>query len=286
MNEDTDTTGQVIIEENKLAQLCPEWVKISEIPHPALVPGFISRRECLPDGSIDPNTPSVTTQMILLQASNLSPSLAGVVGSIPSGLMCESIHRRQVKEAKEEGKDYQNEGFVITHPPSHYMRASDPMLIPSNLNTTSAVNNPMANNAVAIANQTASELAAMNLLYGGVRGRAYLDSLKSFIDSVDVQSGSKVEKLLKEKLVNSEGACGFKILNLISEPVASDFEIDWNASLIDQNHQICRLLKDKTLEESKRKVLIERLQNNLKELMKECPEEIRTEKFKGVNIVL
>lgn len=285
MNESSDTTGQVIIEENKLPQLCPEWVKISEIPHPALVPGFISRRECLPDGSIDPNTLSVTTQMTLLQASNLSPSLAGVVGNIPSGLMCESIHRRQVKEAKE-GGEHQNEGFVITHPPGHYMRASDPMLMPSVLTTISAANNPMANNAVAMANQTASELAAMNLLYGGVRGRAYLDSLKSFIDSVDIKSGSKIEELLKDKLMKSEGACGFKILNLIGEPVANDFEIDSNASLIDQNHQICRLLNDKTLEESKRTGFMERLQNNLKELMKECPEEIRTEKFKGINLVL
>ena len=283
MNE-SDSIGQVIIEENKLPQSCPDWVKISEISHPALVPGFISRRECLPDGSIDPNTPSVTTQITLLQASNLSPSLASVVGNIPSVLMCESIHKRQVKEAKD-GDKVLKEGFLITHPPTHYMRASDPMLMPSVLAAANITNNAISNNAVVMANKTASELAAMNLLYGGVRGKAYLDSLKSFIDSADVKTGSKIEELLRDKLMKIEGACGYKILNLLPE-AQTNFEIDSSASLIDQNHQICRILSDKTLEPSKRTVLIENLHNNLNELIKSCPEEIKSEKFKGVNIPL
>lgn len=285
MNEN-DYTGQVIIEENKLPQTCPDWVKISEIAHPALVPGFISRRECLPDGSIDPNTPSVSTQMTLLKASALSPSLASVVGNIPSSLMCESIHRRQIKEAKEEeGSQVFNEGFVITHPPTHYMRVSDPMLMPTVVSATSTLNGPITNTAIAMANQTASELAAMNLLYGGVRGKAYLDSLKSFIDSVNVKGGSKIEELLKDRLLKSEGACGFKILNLKAEP-QTEIEIDSSAPLIDQNHQIYRILNEKSLEISKRTVLVERLHNNLKELMKDCPEEIKSEKLKGVDCLL
>ena len=216
--------------------------------------------------------------MALLQASNLSPSLVSVVGNIPSGMVCESIHRKQVKEAQEGGGggDEETGGFVITHPPAHYMRASDPMLMPSVLNSTGASNNFMSNNAVAMANQTASELAAMNLLYGGVRGRAYLDSLKSFIDTVDVKDGSKVDGLLKEKLAKSEGACGFKIFNFATE-LQGDHEIDLSASLIDQNHQICRILNDKSLDPLKRTSLLERLRENLRELMKKCPEEVKSE---------
>ena len=284
MNE-SDSTTQIIIEENKLPQNCPDWIKITEIAHPALVPGFISRRECLPDGSIDPNTSSVSTQITLLQASNLSPSLASVVGNIPSGLMCESIHKRQVKEAKEKIEGV--EGFVITNVPAHYMRSSDPLLMPSVLATTASTtgsDNVLVNNAVAMANQTASELAAMNILYGGVRGKAYLDSLKSFVECAEVREGSKIEYLLKDKLMKNEAACGFKIFNLNPENIIDNDDIDETASLIDQNHKICQILNNKSLDEVKRTLLMERFQNNLRELMKDCPEEIKAEKFKGVSM--
>lgn len=279
MNESYPMT-QVIIEENKLPQSCPDWVKITEIPHPALVPGFISRRECLPDGSIDPNTPSVSTQITLLQASNLSPSLASVVTNIPSGLMCESIHKRNIKEVREEeeGISVLKEGFVITHPPAHFKRASD--------STSTVTAGNTANDAIALANKTASELTAMNILYGGVRGKAYLDSLKSFVnDAVEVQKGSRIEALLRDKLSKTESACGYKIFNSEADPV-EDYKIDANAPIIEQNHQICRLLNNKSLEESRRSGLKEKLRDNLRELMKECPEEIKAEKFKGVSTLI
>ena len=250
------------------SQSCPDWIKITEIPHPALVPGFISRRECLPDGSLDPNTPSVPSQMILLQASTLSPSLSGVISNIPSGLMCESIHKKVLKDAKEtiEG------GFVITLPPSHYARISEE-------STVSA-------NTMAMANQTASELATLNILYGGVKGKAYLDSLKSFIDGFDAQEGSRVEFLLRNKLEKAEGVCGFKILNPPTEFVELESEtIEASNSLIRQNHQICKLLNT-PLDPNQRKDLLERLRTNLDELVRECPEEIKMDKFKGVNIVI
>ena len=248
-------------------QACPDWIKVTEIPHPAMVPGFISRRECLPDGSLDPNTPSVTTQMTLLQASTLSPSLTGVISNIPSGLMCESIHKKVLKDS---AKDPSEEAavFVITHPPSHYSRTSN-----SDESTTTATS------AMAMANQTATELATLNILYGGVKGKAYLDSLKSFTEGVAARKGCQVEALLKKKLEMAEGVCGFKVLNPPTDYTLDNDNVD--TTLINENHRICKLLNT-PLDPEQRKELLEKLKSNLDELMKECPEEIKSEKFKGV----
>lgn len=254
-----------------ISQSCPEWIKVTEIPHPAMVPGFISRRECLPDGSLDPNTPSVPTQMTLLQASSLSPSLASVISNIPSGLMCESIHRKVLKDAKEVSES----GFVITHPPAHYSRISDESVGSAN--------------TMAMASQTASELATLNILYGGVKGKAYLDSLKLFTEGIGAEPGSQVESLSRRKLESVEGACGFKVFNPptfaadVEMIGASDDSSDESSSLIRQNHQICKLLNT-PLDPDHRTEMLEQLKNNLSELMKTCPEEIKSEKFKGVFI--
>lgn len=270
-----------------LNQSCPSWIKISEIPHPAMVPGFISRRECLPDGSIDPNTPSLSTQMTLLQASTLSPSLSSVLGNIPSGLMCESIHKKVFKDVKESLEFDCNE-FVITHPPGHYSRTLDDSSISSM-------------NSMTMANQTASELATMNILYGGVKGKAYLDSLKTFIDGVHPKADSQINLLMRKKLEKAESVCGFKVFNppndlnnseikKISDSFTFSPSIDDHPTttspshfLLLQNHQICKLLNT-SLSPDQRQDLLEKLNNNLMELMRECPEEVKKDKFKGVKI--
>lgn len=266
MNEEVIDDTTVPLEGNKFPQQVPDWVKITEIPHPALVPGFISRRECLPDGSLDPNTPSVTTQMSLLQASNLSPSLSSLISNIPSGLMCESIHKKNMRDVKEE--DELKEGFILTHAPSHYQRAAE-------------------GNSINAATQTTSELAAINILYGGVRGKAYLNSLKSFVETAEVSKGSKIEGLLRGKLENAEAVCGFKIFKF-KDAVSDDIELIIqnirSLPLIDQNHELCRLLNTEPLDESHRTLLLSKLRSNLEELMRECPEEVKRDKFRGVSM--
>lgn len=278
----TDTSLPIEEDTNKLPQTCPSWVKITEIPHPALVPGFISRRECLPDGSFDPNTPSVPLQMSLLQSSGLSPSLVSVISNIPSGLMCESIYKKNLREAKEEGDD--GEGFLVTLPPSHYKRTADPLLLPSNLNPlNSNVSNSGA--SVALANQTASELAALNILYGGVKGKAYLDSLRSFSEGVSAAEGSKIEGLLREKVEKSESVCGFKVFGYRGhQELDLELENIFSLPILEQNNQILHLLNMPTLKEETRRQLLDKLKENLIGLVKECPEEIKSEKFKGVTV--
>lgn len=263
--------------DNKLPQNCPDWVKISEIPHPALVPGFISRRECLPDGSFEPNTPSVSLQLSLLHSSGLSPSLVSVISNIPSGLMCESIHKKNLRS------DDSREGFVITHSPTHYKSTSDPLLMPS---SSSSSNTTASSNAVALANQTATELTALNILYGGVKGKAYLDSLKEFTNGIEVVKGTRIDELLRDKLNKSESVCGFKIFQYKNKDNGTmiNSELDSSQSLIDQNAQLLLLLNDRTIKAEAREDFLKKLRSNLIELMKECPEYVKNEKFKGVEI--
>lgn len=302
---------------DKIVQTCPNWVKITEIPHPALVPGFISRRECLPDGSIDPNTLSISTQMNLLQASSLSPTLAGVIGNVPSGMICESIFKRNLRDARRDEIDALKlrQGYSLSHSPDHYRRTSDPALI--NYTTTTAT-----------VNQTSSELSAINILYGGVRGKAYLDSVKSFTEGIEgLKPGSTVETILKDKLERIESGCGFKIFNtqknimnskqihdvliaaqeiIDSMPISDSNEFVGTKFIIDQNHVILQLLnrfrsiemfdfeKDTTSENLNseaieaitilRKSLLDRLRGNLAKLVNECPEQVKKEKFRGINI--
>jgi hypothetical protein len=267
----------------KTPQNCPDWIKITEISHPALVPSFIGRRECLPDGSIDPNTVSISTQMSLLGSSSLSPSLASVIGNIPSSLMCESIHRRNLKESKDSEVDITRlkKGFTINLPPSHYKRTIDPITIPSASSAGSAA-------------QTAAELSSLNILYGGVRGKAYLNSLNSFVSSCEVEKGSQVEKILKEKLDNAESVCGYKIFNIFptdeddgntdlmmngSESSPTDILLEENAKLLKQLNRPESFASP----ESRQELLIS-LKANLSELMRNCPQEIREECFKGVDV--
>lgn len=310
--EEHENVNSPIVNE-KIIQTCPNWVKITEIPHPALVPSFISRRECLPDGSIDPNTQSVSTQINLLCASSLSPSLAGVIGNIPSGMMCEAIYKNNLREVR--GEEIEalklKEGYSLSHSPEHYKRTSDPNLINFN-NTTTTVN------------QTTSELSSINILYGGVRGKAYLDSLKTFTQGIDgLKRGSEVENILMERVGKIEAGCGFKIFNiyeineiqkkcnleLYNEFMISAHEIinsttsDFNSEdsfkiIIDQNNCIIKLLNTCQLfqaiatenseflstDSSLRKSLLERLKGNLAKLVERCPEEIKKEKFRGVNV--
>ena len=297
----------------KIIQKCPNWVKITEIPHPALVPGFISRRECLPDGSIDPNTQSVSTQINLLCASSLSPSLAGVVGNIPSGMMCEAIYKNNLREVR--GDEIEalelKEGYSLSHSLEHYKRTSDPNLINFNNTTTATVN------------QTTSELSSINILYGGVRGKAYLDSLKTFTQGIDgLKPGSAVENILMERVGKIEAGCGFKIFNIyeineiqkkcnleiynefmtsaqeiINSSIISDpLSEDSLKIIIDQNNRIIKLLNTcqlfqttensefLSIDSSLRKSLLERLKGNLAKLVERCPEEIKKEKFRGVNV--
>lgn len=259
----------------KTPQNCPEWVKISEIPHPALVPNFISRRECLPDGSFDPNTPSVSLQMSLLGASNLSPSLVSVISSIPSGLMCESIHEKNLREAKNQQTEI--EGFLLTNPPSHYKRTADPLMMPSSNSVTSNNNT----NALAMANQTATELTAMNILYGGVKGKAYLDSLKSYSEGLSLVKDGKIDALMREKVEKCESVCGVSLFQQHQDK--SDNEMNSSqSSLLDQNIHLFHSLNS-CKNEADRLDLLNRLKSNLIELLRECPEEIKNEKLKGVN---
>ena len=278
LNITTESTSDSLYPENKLPQSCPDWVKVTEIDHPALVPGFISRRECQPDGSFDPNTPSVSLQMSLLHSSGLSPALVSVISNIPSGLMCEYIHKRNLRES------CGGEGFVITHSPNHYRRTGDPLMMPSVFNYAGSASSAAANaNAVEMANKTASELAALNILYGGVKGKAYLDSLKSFTDGIHVAADSKIGELLRNKLMKIESVCGFKVLRYVEEGDVDNSMTE--ESLIDQNTQLLRLLNTcDGLSVEARKEILERLKTNLDELMKTCPEEVKNDRFKGVDI--
>ena len=269
--------------------LYPSWAKCSQIPHPALVPAFISRREGLQDGSIDPSSGSISTQLTLLHASQLSPSLAPIVSNIPAQMMLESIHKRNLQSLRpgeEELKRFR-EPQLFTLPPAHYHRTIDP-------HTSNAASSTTAN-------QTAAELASMNILYGGVKGRVYLDSVKTFLITSEIQSGSEVERIIKDRIESLESVCGQRVLNMI--PDAQKPSVDAEAvqalltspqltktetdAMMAENHQILKWLNEFTgVNQEQREALLLRLRSNLVFLVANVPIEQRSEYFKGVDFNL
>ncbi len=266
--------------------LYPSWVKISQISHPALVPPFISRREGLPDGSIDPSTAPLSIQLGLLQSSSLSPSLASILANVPSQMLLESIHKRNLQAAKSGERELKAlrapQNFSM--PPAHYRRTFDPQ----SSNTVSTTT----------ANQTAAELASINVLYGGVKGKVYLDSLRKFLETSQIQPGSEVDRLIREKIGSLEAVCGKHVLNLTLEaekklvdleavqavlatPPLTKTESD---ALIKENAQILFWLNECSgLEDGLRDALLIRLRSNLVLLVASVPVEQRDEYFTGVD---
>lgn len=267
--------------------LYPSWVKVTEIPHPALVPSFISRREGLPDGSIDPSSPSLSVQLGLLNASTLSPALAPIVTNIPAPMMTESIHKRNLQNTKPEEVEIQRfrEPQVFNLPPAHFRRTMDPQTS----NSSSSVN---------MANQTASELAAINILYGGVKGKVYLDSLKQFLVTGGFAVDSPVGQMIHEKIESFESLLGQRILNL--QPDSQKPPVDLDAvgellaspqlaksasdEMITENHQIiCWLNQYSGLTAELREALLLRLRANLVLLVAAIAPEQRAEYFAGID---
>jgi hypothetical protein len=266
--------------------LYPSWVKISQIPHPALVPSFISRREGLPDGSIDPSTAPLSTQLGLLQSAALSPSLASIISNVPAQMLVESIHRRNMQEAKPGEQELKafRAPQIFSLPPAHYHRTID----------------PQSSNAVssATANQTAAELASINVLYGGVKGKVYLDSLRKFLETSQIRIGSEIERLIREKIESLEAVCGKRVLNLVPEgnkkpadlhaiqtflatPILSKTDVD---AMIKENALIFSWLNECTgIEDGLRDALLIRLRGNLVLLVASVPIEQRDEFFAGVD---
>ena len=266
--------------------LYPSWVKISQIPHPALVPPFISRREGLPDGSIDPASAPLSLQLGLLQSSALSPSLASIVSNIPAQMLIESIHRRNLQAAKPEEQELKafRAPQTFSLPPAHYHRTID----------------PQSSNAVssATANQTAAELASINVLYGGVKGKVYMDSLRRFLESSEIRPGSEIDRLIREKIASLEAVCGKHVLNLVPEaekkpadldaiqamlatPALAKTEVD---VMIRENAQIFSWLNECSgVDEGLRDALLIRLRGNLVLLVASVPVEQRDEYFSGVD---
>lgn len=268
--------------------LYPTWVRVSQIPHPALVPPFISRREGLPDGSIDPTTATLATQLGLLQASQLSPSLAQIVQNIPAQMLTESIHRSNLQAVKAGEQELQafREPLQFSLPPAHYRRTIDPP----------QTSNAAASNAAA--NQTASELAAINVLYGGVRGKVYLDSLRRFLEASKIQPGSEVDRFIREKIRSLEAACGKYVLNLVPDSEKKPADLDAiqallstpqlakgeTEALIRENAQMFSWLNECCgVDDGLREALLVRLRSNLVLLVASVPVELRDEYFKGVD---
>ena len=266
--------------------LYPSWVKVTEIPHPALVPSFISRREGLADGSIDPSSSSMAVQLGLLNASTLSPSLAQIVTNIPATLMTESIHKRNLQNTKADEAEILRfrETQMFNLPPSHYRRTMDPQ----------TSNSSSAN----MANQTASELAALNILYGGVKGKVYLDSLKQFLVTGGFEADSPVARIIHDKIESFESLLGQRILNLQPEaqkpPVNLDAVAELLASpplakgasdeMITENHQIISWLNQFSgLTAELREALLLRLRANLVLLVATIAPEQRAEYFAGID---
>lgn len=290
------TVNDVVIDKKavQLMHSCPIWVKMSEIPHPALVPGFISRRECLQDGSLDPTTSSVPTQVSLLSASTLSPSLIQVVSNIPTGLMLESVHKRNLKD---ELREEMVPCVLGSYTPAHYVRTSDPTL----LTAVSSSSSSASNTHVSVA-QTAAELSAMNILYGGVKGKAYLESLEDFVDGISLpENDSTIRPIIMSKLEGIRSACGYKILNMdddkkvpfniteVNQIISSTTpDVESFDSLTRENDSILTILgRSASVDEVNRTALLERLGVNLRALIKLCPDEIRNgELFKGVDMNL
>lgn len=237
---------------------------------------FISRREGLADGSIDPNTSNTATQMTLLAASALSPSLVPLLANIPASMLLESIHRRNLRRGMAEGGDADAgaDGVALSLPPEHYLRTMDPQA------------------TTATATQTTAELAALNILYGGVRGRVYLDSMREFCRGMEK---GEVGRLVEAKLAAVEAICGFKLLSMDGPKPPVDQETVAHIlaaadpttieAQINENGRIFELLcQYEGIDSEQRTGLLLRVRRNLQELLASCPVDMREEYLKAVDL--